>query len=135
LIMPDGRYGFLNDKESAAAFEQWIRKGGKVVALENAMSQLSTQTWSNLKLKSDSSDKKDAKKDPYENLKTYENREKEYVSEHIPGAIYKVDVDNTHPLMFGYPKNYYTLKLDDNVYEFMKDGWNVGVIKKEGLLS
>ena len=25
--------------------------------------------------------------------------------------------------------------MDDTVYEFMKDGWNVGVIKKEALLS
>lgn len=135
LIMPDGRYNFLNDKETQASFEQWIRKGGKVIALENAVAQLSKQTWSNLKSKSDSSDKKEVKKDPYENLKSYEDRERESVSENIPGAIYKVDVDNTHPLMFGYPKYYYTLKLDDNVYEFMKDGWNIGVIKKESLLA
>ena len=135
LIMPDGRYGFLNDKENAATFEQWIRKGGRVVALENAMAQLSKQTWSSLKSKSDSSDKKDTKKDPYEFLKPYQDRERESVSSNIPGAIYKVDVDNTHPLMFGYPNNYFTLKLDDNVYEFMKDGWNVGVIKKESLLA
>lgn len=135
LIMPDGRYPFLNDKETSSAFEQWIRKGGKVVALERAMAQLSKKSWSNLKSKVDSSDKKDSKKDPYENLKTYEDREKDYVTAHIPGAIYKVDVDNTHPLMFGYPMHYFTLKMDDNVYEFMKDGWNVGVIKKEGLLS
>ena len=135
LIMPDGRYGFLNDKETSSAFEQWIRKGGKVVALEGAMAQLSRQSWSSLKSKSDSSEKKEIKKDPYSNLKSYENRERESLTEHIPGAIYKVEVDNTHPLMFGYPTHYYTLKLDNNVYEFMKDGWNVGVIKKEALLS
>lgn len=135
LIMPDGRYEFLNDKGASAAFEQWIRKGGRVVALESAMAQLSKQTWSSLKSKTDSSDKKDAKTDPYKNLKPYEDRERESLTEHIPGAIYKVEVDNTHPLMFGYTNHYYTLKMDDNVYEFMKNGWNVGVIKKEALLS
>ena len=41
-------------------------------------------------------------------------------------------MDNTHPLAFGYPNFYYTLKMDDTIYEFIKeDGWNVGVIKKD----
>ena len=53
-----------------------------------------------------------------------------------PGSIYKVDIDNTHPLMFGYPKYYYTLKMDNVVYEFMKEGgWNVGIIKKENQVA
>ena len=43
-----------------------------------------------------------------------------------------MELDNTHPLAFGYPGYYYTLKQDDNIYEFIKEGgWNVGVIKKE----
>ena len=42
-----------------------------------------------------------------------------------------MDLDNTHPLGYGYPGYYYTLKMDNNIYEFFKeDGWNVGVIKK-----
>ncbi|MEJ7676737.1 MAG: hypothetical protein WKG06_02430 [Segetibacter sp.] len=53
----------------------------------------------------------------------------------IPGAIYKVQLDNTHPLAFGYPDTYYTLKQDANVYEFLKDGWNVGVIKKSNYVT
>ena len=43
-----------------------------------------------------------------------------------------MELDNTHPLAFGYPNYYYTLKQDDNIYDFIKeDGWNVGIIKKE----
>ena len=35
-------------------------------------------------------------------------------------------------MAFGYPNFYYTLKQDDNVYEFIKEGgWNVGIIKKD----
>jgi hypothetical protein len=45
-------------------------------------------------------------------------------------------LDNTHPLAFGYPGYYYTLKLDDNIYEFIKEnGWNVGVIKKDNQVA
>ena len=59
------------------------------------------------------------------------NREKDGLPATTPGSIYKVDIDNTHPLMYGYPNYYYTLKMDTNVYDFIKEnGWNAGVIKK-----
>lgn len=137
MILPAGRYDFLKEKTSAAVFESWIRSGGKVVALENAVSQLSKQEWSVMKLKTDSTEKSDVKTtDPYEDLATYADRERDEISNYIPGAIYKVDVDNTHPLMFGYPNHYYTLKLEPDVYEYIKgDGWNVGYLKKENYLS
>ena len=38
--------------------------------------------------------------------------------------------------MYGYPNYYYTLKMDNNVYEFIKDGgWNTGVIKKDNQVA
>ncbi|HMU73488.1 MAG TPA: zinc carboxypeptidase, partial [Ferruginibacter sp.] len=58
-------------------------------------------------------------------------RERDWVGSNIPGAIYKVELDNSHPLAFGYGNTYFTLKLNDELYGFMKDGWNVGVVKKE----
>jgi hypothetical protein len=141
LILPDGRYRFLNDKESAAQFQHWIENGGRVVALEGAVAQLSKQDWSVLKSRSEDADKskdkdKDKDKDEYGALLPYENRERGPLSNSTPGAIFKVDVDNSHPLMYGYPSYYYTLKMDDAVYEFIKDGgWNVGVMKKENQMA
>ncbi|MEO9021477.1 MAG: M14 family metallopeptidase [Ginsengibacter sp.] len=137
LILPDGKYSFLKDKESEDNFQQWIEKGGKVIALESAVAQLSKQKWSIIHTKNDSASIDTAKKkDPYAALKIFGNRERDEISDNTPGAIYKVDIDNTHPLMFGYPKYYYTLKMDSTEYQFIKkDGWNVGVIKKENLMS
>lgn len=137
LILPDGNYLFLNDEESKESFQQWIEKGGKVIAMERAVAQLSKQKWSIINLKKDSVSIDTAKKkDPYSELKIFGNRERDELSDNTPGAIYKVDIDNTHPLMFGYPKYYYTLKMDSTEYRFIKkDGWNVGVIKKENLMS
>lgn len=132
LILPDGNYRFLNEKSSADQFYQWIRNGGRVVALENAVLQLSKQEWSAIKLKKED-DTKDtlSKKDPYKILLSFESRERDVLPATTPGSIYKVDIDNTHPLMYGYPNYYYTLKMDTNVYDFIKEnGWNTGVIKK-----
>ncbi|HKO82469.1 MAG TPA: M14 metallopeptidase family protein, partial [Chitinophagaceae bacterium] len=132
LILPDGNYRFLSEKSSADQFYQWIRSGGRVVAMENAVLQLSKQEWSAIKLKKDEETKDTAsKKDPYKTLLSFESRERDVLPGTTPGSIYKVDIDNTHPLMYGFPNYYYTLKMDTNVYDFIKEnGWNTGVIKK-----
>ena len=129
VVLPDGNYRFLNDKAQTEAFRNWIQGGGHVVALENAVAQLAKQDWS-VKLKK--SDDGDDDNDDYELLKRYENRERDFIPSMTPGSIFRVELDNTHPLGFGFPSYYYTLKYDDNIYDFIKDGgWNVGVIKKE----
>ena len=133
IIMPSGNYKFLNDKSSADQLKDWINKGGRLVAIEGGVSQMAKLDWSiKSKKTNDSSDKKDA----YNALSIYEDRERDFLSSSIPGSIYKVDLDNTHPLAFGYPNYYYTLKQDDAMYEFIKEGgWNVGVIKKENQVA
>jgi hypothetical protein len=134
LIMPDGNYRFLNDKEDLETFKSWINKGGRVIAMENAVAQLAKTDWGLKAKKADEADKKDDDS-TYSALKIYEARERGAVSGTTPGSIWKVTLDNTHPLAFGYPEYYFTLKQDDNIYEFMKDGWNVGVIKKENQVA
>lgn len=128
IIMPNGSYRFLNDKAAAGQLQSWISSGGKLIALEGAVAQLAKQEWAiRSKKAEDTSDSKNA----YEALRKYENRERDDLPNVTPGAIYKVELDNTHPLAFGYPSTYYTLKQDDRLYEFIKEGgWNVGVLKK-----
>ena len=137
LIIPDGYYTIFSQKEKNEQLKEWVRKGGKIIALENAAAQMSAADWG-FKIKGSGDDKKDKeepKKDDYSLLKKYDNREKEYISNSIPGSIFKVELDNSHPLAFGYGDSYYTLKQDENIYEFMKEGWNVGIVKKDNYVS
>ncbi|MEO7925048.1 MAG: M14 family metallopeptidase [Chitinophagaceae bacterium] len=134
LIMPDGNYRFLSNKDDFEAFKSWINRGGRVIALEGAVAQLAKAEIGIKLKKPEEADKKDDKTN-YGALKNYEDRERAAVSGGTPGAIWKVELDNSHPLAFGYPDYYYTLKMDDNVYEFLKEGWNVGVIKKENQVA
>ncbi|MGB3153682.1 MAG: zinc carboxypeptidase, partial [Chitinophagaceae bacterium] len=139
LIMPDGSYPFLNDKDKQENFKNWINRGGRVVALESAVSQLAKTDPIAIGLgikqkKMDEGDKKDS--NSYEALKIFEDRDRKAISGTTPGSIWKVELDNTHPLAFGYPDYYYTLKQDNVIYEFLKDGgWNVGVLKKENQVA
>jgi hypothetical protein len=128
LIMPNGNYRFLNDKTAADQLENWISKGGKLIAMENAVSQLSKLDWG---LKSRKAEE-NGDTGVYDALRRFENRDRDELPNVTPGSIYKIELDNSHPLAFGYPGYYYTLKQDDKMYDFIKTGgWNVGVMKKE----
>ena len=136
LIMPDGNFRFLSDPSASMEFKQWIMKGGRVIAMEGAVAQLSGQDWINFKDKKaeDTSDRKN--KDPYSDLRKFGNKERDGISNTTPGSIFKVELDNTHPLAFGYPSYYYTLKMDDKIYSYLQErGWNVGVIKKDNQVA
>ncbi len=130
LIIPNGNYRNLGDKVVTGKLKDFVRAGGKLIAMNNAMEQMAGADW-DLKIKDD----KIEDKSEYAALRKYENRERDQLPESIPGAIYKVQLDNTHPLAFGYPDLYYTLKQDATVYEFLKDGWNVGVLKKDNYVT
>lgn len=139
IIIPDGYYTLFTQKEKNEQLKDWVRKGGKVIALENAAIQMSNADWG-FKIKATDDDKKDKddkedKKNDYTLLKKYDNRERDEITNNIAGAIFRVEMDNTHPLAFGYGDSYYTLKQDQTIYEFLKEGWNVGVIKKDNYVS
>ncbi len=133
LVLADGRYPFLNNKMLWDNMKNWLGQGGRLIALEGAVAELA-KAGIDLKFKKEEEDSAN-KADKYASLKVYEKQERDFISGTTPGSIYKVDLDTTHPLSFGYPANYYTLKMDDHFYEFIDKGWNVGVIKKDHLLS
>lgn len=130
LIVPDGSYRTLGDKATTDKLKDFVRSGGKLIAIDNAVSALAAADWG-IKAKED----KTEDKSEYGNLKKYGDRETQSLSNSIPGAIYKLELDNTHPLAFGYPDYYFTLKQDAGVFEFLKDGWNVGVMKKDSYVT
>ncbi|HEY4107576.1 M14 family metallopeptidase [Puia sp.] len=139
VILPNGDYRGLEEKGVSESLRNWVREGGRLIAMQNAVDQLARMEWG-IRLKGDDGDKKDDDKDKKgdddTNLHRYGDRQRDEAASSVPGSIYKVELDNTHPLAFGYPDHYYTLKEDDKVFEFLKDGgWNVGVIRKNGYVS
>ena len=130
LIVPDGNYRTLGDKATTEKLKDFVRSGGKILAIDNAVSIMAGAEWG-IKAREDKSEDKSE----YASVKKYADRENQSLNNSIPGAIYKLELDNTHPLAFGYPDYYFTLKQDAGVFEFLKDGWNVGVMKKEAYVT
>ena len=130
LILPGGKYKFLSDKDGANDVKGWVRQGGKIIAMENAVMQMAGGDWG-IKLKKNEDEKKEEKPLTYAELKKFEKSEHNGIMSNIAGAIYKIELDNSHPLALGFPNFFYNLKQDANMYDYLKDGWNVGVIKKD----
>ena len=131
IIFPDGYY----DDLPADKLQSWVRDGGKLIAMENTVSLLVDKKG--FSIKNIPAEKRDtASKNKPDMIKAYADRDHEAIRSSVPGAIYKVDMDNTHPLGFGLDKYYFTLKLNDVLYSYLgDDGWNVGTVKKNAYVE
>ena len=131
LILPEGYYSTALNDDNFKILDDWISSGGKLIAFGNAVNVFDGKEGFDLvkneEKEEDEKDKKDSNLE--ENLIPYADREMESTKEMITGSIYKVTLDNTHPLAFGYEETYYSLKLGNDSYSFLKDGYNVGYIK------
>ncbi|UOR05713.1 zinc carboxypeptidase [Hymenobacter aerilatus] len=130
LILPDGNYSDVYSDRGLEALKAWVRAGGKLIALEGAARFLADKKDFLLKTKStDSATSK--KSNPYQQLRRYADAERAQLQEQVQGSVYRVQLDNTHPLAFGYGPSYFALVRDPLNYQFLGDGgWNVGVLKK-----
>jgi hypothetical protein len=133
LILPMGSYGKTFDEAGLKGLKDWVSAGGKLIAMESAAAFFAGKPGFELKKKAE--DTVDVKKEPYKVLKAYGERERAAISEEIQGSVYRVTLDATHPLAFGYGDSYYALIREANNLQFMKKGWNVGILKKDNYLT
>jgi hypothetical protein len=133
LIVPNGFYKMFDD----ATLEQvsnWVFAGGKLIVVSGGLASFSEKKGFSLKPYATDTEKSDAEKKEKEMkqkdaLGRYEDAERKQLSDNISGAIYKIKLDNSHPLAFGFKDSYYTLKDREERYAYLENGWNVGVIK------
>ena len=125
LIMPSGFYGGVLNELALKKLKEWVRSGGKVIALSNAVSSFAGKDGFNLKRNMPASEDDSAKK---ENLTPYADRENESVTNFITGSIFRTKVDKTHPMAFGYGDEYFSLKLGSSSYAYLDSGFNVAYI-------
>ncbi|MFZ9146953.1 MAG: zinc carboxypeptidase, partial [Sediminibacterium sp.] len=131
VIAPEGQYRDLNSKPMADKFQAFVRKGGVLIALESAAQQFASNPDWGIKLKEMPTPSKPSVND----LPKYGERVEDQLTYSNPGAIYKVKIDDTHPIGYGTNGIYYDLKQDAKLYEPSNDIWNVGAIKKDSYVT
>ncbi|GAA4204091.1 M14 family metallopeptidase [Pedobacter jeongneungensis] len=128
LILPDGSYSpFIGDGLTA-----WLNKGGKLILMEDAIESVLEKKGFDIK-KKEAVVKKDEK--PEANKLLFKDKDRDDFETTIPGAIYKINLDATHPFSYGLGKAYYSLKTDRKIYEPFAKGWNIGLINDKSLMA
>ncbi len=125
LIMPNGYYNGLLNEKALQKLKTWVQKGGKIIALANAVSAFANKDGFDLK----KNKPKDKKKDSIGNRVPYDKREKESVKGFITGSIFKTKVDASHPMAFGYNDTYFSLKLGSSSYKLLQNGYNIAYME------
>jgi hypothetical protein len=121
LIIPDGYYGSIGNERSLNKIKSWIYKGGNLIAFEDAIKIFSNKEGFSVKIKKINDSKKEEV--------NFENISRNNIQNYLSGAIFKIKIDETHPLAFGYGSEYYSLKTSTSTYELLDYGFNVGKIE------
>jgi hypothetical protein len=126
IIIPEGSYGKILNKNTLDKLSDFVSSGGTLIAIGKALNSFSDKKGFALKKKEE--EKKDSTKF---NLTPYANQERKSVKNFITGAVFKSKIDVTHPLAFGYNKDYFSLKLSGTTYNYLEDGVNVAYFDKD----
>ena len=109
-----------------SAIKDWVRAGGKVIAIDRALGTFVGKDGFSLKYNESGGNNESDDS----NLIPYADRERSYATQLITGAIFETKVDNTHPMAFGYDDTYFSLKLGSSSYKLLDGGFNVAHIGK-----
>ena len=132
LILPEGRFSV--DTKLATKLNNWISGGGRLIAVGNSVNALVGKNGFSLKKATEKKETKGAESinkpfDPYSG----QNRRR--ISNFIPGAIFKLKMDNSHPLGYGFPDYYFSLKTSSLTFPYQKALWNVGTLGEELMVT
>ena len=130
LIMPEGAYEI--DETALESLQEWISRGGRLIAIGAALSALEGKEGFSLSRYATEEEEQEAEEESEKisldrRLDPYAGQSRRYVSRSIPGAIFKLQLDTTHPLAYGLD-SYYSLKTSSSFYQLLKNTWNVGYI-------
>ncbi len=134
LILPNGNYKSILDKKQMSKLESWVEQGGKIVVLGSAISVFAgsdafeISKYENKEMEKKAKSRRDSIR-KVNQLESYDLKERNDLSNLVQGGVFKTTLDHTNPLGYGYKDHYYTLKNSGMRYPYLKNGYNVSVIK------
>jgi hypothetical protein len=134
LVMTDGYYGFSEGQ--LKTIQDWVGEGGKLISVGSANRSFADKAGFGLKKYATDEEEKEAKKmeeeeELLDRFHSYEGSERRRIVNNVPGAIFQVSMDDTHPLSYGIGKEYFSLKTSSLNYRPLIGAQNVGIIKED----
>ena len=131
LFLPSGSYQNILTDSAVEKLGEWVQSGGTLIVFGSANEVFAGKDGFDLEMKS----KESVEKSSEDLLQPYDQRSRRYASRRNPGSVFRVTLDTTHPLAFGYNDSYLSLKTNADAYEFLKSGWNVGALRGDAHMS
>ena len=108
----------------------WVSDGGKLIAIGGANRLLLDNDDFALKSHATGDEKsqeqtQNKQADLAARYNHYGEQERQAITNFIPGAIFKLQLDPTHPLAFGLGDHYFSLRTSSNHYPLMTGANNV----------
>ena len=129
MVMPSGSYSGVLDDSAIEKISGWTRDGGTLVTFGRTNRLLAGRDGFQLQRKV--AEGGDEPPTIEEQLQPYRGRDRRAATSRTPGSIFKVNVDNTHPLGFGYSDEYFSLKTDASAFNYLNSGWNIGSVRED----
>ena len=127
LVLPDGDYDDWLAGARATALTRWVRNGGRLIALGDANAALAGRPSYRLSEHSAGS--------PADTAATggastgYGASPRAQIPTSTPGSIHRVELDPSHPLMYGVDDPYFTLKRTADAYILSStNSWAAGAL-------
>lgn len=142
VILPDaGNYQSVFDSAKVDRLRRWMQGGGVLIGIEGgaqfmakSRSGLTSAVFKSEKKEDEKSkeekDQEKAKKEQAKRMTLFEKEERSRI-ERIPGTIFTVLVDTTHPVGFGMPRQIYVLKGDAAPIELSEVGHTVARFSRD----
>ena len=113
LIMVNGNYGLLNEKDTDK-IKSWVEQGGTLIVQKSAVKWAAENGLlpEDLIIKKDSLSKEEIKKQRFDFASAAEREG----SRIIGGSIYRTDLDTSHPLGFGYKDRELLVYRNSNLF-------------------
>ena len=131
LILPEGRYSSFLNESNTETIKDWVSNGGKLISIGQAVKYFEDKDGFGISMNQEKEEGDNEEKKA--NLIPYDQRELDRTKNFVNGSIFKVTLDASHPLAFGYGSSYFSLKNDDLSVELIDKGYNVGYIGDEVL--
>ena len=126
LIMSDGSFSQI-DSSNVKSIKSWINRGGCLIGTGNGSEWIINNKIVDETIKEINKDTLDI---------AYEDIQAKKGSQRIGGAIFQINLDNTHPVAYGYQKKLPIFRNNETLYDLStSDAANVGRYNKKPLIS
>lgn len=127
LIVPPGYYRNLFDSKGENDLSQWLKKGGRIVAIGSALNTFTNHDMFSLeRIQGD-------KKEENATQLAYNEVERDNISSVIYGSIFNAKVDASHPMAAGFTKEYATLKTNERAFGLIGGNGTVAYLPKNAV--